>query len=74
MNLRPKVAEAVTHLGEAAANWNGLTPPCPQTEIVAPDFKEQTSDLALHREFEILFFLILSIEPRFRRNPRTVFK
>ena len=65
MNLRPKVAEVVTHLGEAAANWNGLMP---------PDFGEQTSDSAPHREFEILFFLILSIEPCFRQNPRTVFK
>ena len=73
MNLRPKVAEVVTHLGEAAANWNEPMPPFPRTKIIAPDFKEQTSDSAPHREFEILFFLILFIEPRFRRNPRTVF-
>ena len=53
INLRPKVAEVATHLGEAAANWKGLMPPCIQAEIVTPGFKEQTSDSAPHREFEI---------------------
>ena len=54
MNLRPKVAEVVAHLGEAAANWNGLMPPWLQAETVASGFGEPISDSMRHCEFEIL--------------------
>ena len=30
MKLRPRVAEVAARLGEAAANWKGLMPPCAQ--------------------------------------------
>ena len=33
--LRPNVGEVVTHLREAAADWNGFMPPCVQAEGVA---------------------------------------
>ena len=54
MTLRPKVAEVVTCLGEAAANLDGLIPPCVQAENVPSDPKGPVSDSAEHREFEDL--------------------
>jgi len=54
---RPKVAEVITHLGEAATNWNGLMPPCVVVEDVPSDSEELSSDSSdsmMHREFEIL--------------------
>ena len=53
MKLRPEVAEVVTHLGEAAANWKGLMPPCVQVEIIASD-SDPMSDLIEHGEFKTL--------------------
>ena len=50
MNSRPKVAEVVAHLGEAAANWNGLMPPYLQAETVAADCGELMSDSMGHCE------------------------
>ena len=52
--LRPNVMEVVTHLGEAAANWNGFMPPCVEVENVPSGPKEPASDSVEHREFEIL--------------------
>ena len=51
--LRPNVAEVVTHLDGAAADWKGLMPPCVQTAIAVPSFKEETSDSMRFREFAI---------------------
>ena len=53
MNMRPKVTEVVTHLKEAAANWDGLMPPCIQTENIASYSDEPVSDSMLHCEFKI---------------------
>jgi len=54
MDLRPKVPELVTHLERAAADWNGVMPPCVQVKYVTPDSGESMSDWMKHREFEIL--------------------
>jgi len=54
MDLRPKVPELVTHLEKAAADWNGVMPPCIQAKYVTPDSGESMSDWMKHREFEIL--------------------
>ena len=56
MNLRPQVAEVVTHLDRAAADWDGVMPPCIQIENVAADPEEPVephSDTMKHGEFEI---------------------
>ena len=34
---RPEVRELVTHLGEVAAGWNGLMPPCSQGAASGPE-------------------------------------
>jgi hypothetical protein len=54
MGLRPGVAELVTHLGQAAVDWNGLMPPHVQAETVAPVSLEPMSDSFEHGEFKIL--------------------
>ena len=54
MELRPRIVEVVAQLGGAAADWDGVMPPCVQVESVASAFPEPTSDSAAHREFEIL--------------------
>ena len=41
---RPKVGEVVTRLGEAAAQWDGLMPPCPPAENVVSYSREETLD------------------------------
>jgi hypothetical protein len=54
MNKRPKVAEVVAHLKEAATNWNSLMPPC-VFEIVVSNYEEEMSDSwgsTRRREFE----------------------
>jgi len=55
-DLRPRVAEVVTRLGKAAADWNGVLVPCVVVESVPSDSKEPLSDSMQHRE---LVFLIL---------------
>jgi len=50
IELRPEVGEVVTHLGEAAAEWDGLMPPCVQADNFASC---STSDSELG-EFGIL--------------------
>ena len=57
VKLRPKVAEVVTHLGDATVNWNRLMPPSIQPGNTASDSKELLSDSMEHREFEISIFL-----------------
>ena len=52
MKLRPKVGEVVRRVGEVAANWNGLMPPCARA---APS-EELMSDSMEHSEFGILVF------------------
>jgi len=44
MELRPRVGEVVMHLGEVAANWDGLMPPCAQAQNDASYSEEETSD------------------------------
>jgi len=53
MESRPKVGEVVTHLGEAAADWVGLMPPCAHAENFASCSEEETSDSEFG-EFEVL--------------------
>jgi hypothetical protein len=54
MNIRPKVAEVVKRLGEAAASWDRLMPPCVTTENVAPDSGDPMSESMEHCESDIL--------------------
>ena len=46
----------MTHLGEAAARWDGLMPPCIQAENVTSCSEEETSDSEFG-ELEILTLL-----------------
>ena len=50
---RPEAGEVVTHLGEAAIEWDGLMPPYVQTDNVASCSEEETSDSEFG-EFETL--------------------
>jgi len=52
--LRPKAARVVKHLNKAAADWNGLMPPCVQAENVAPDSEVQLSDSVQRCEFNVI--------------------
>ena len=47
MELRPTVEEVVAHLGEAAAGWHGLMPPCSPIEDVVPGPKEMSDQKKL---------------------------
>jgi len=47
-NLRPKVPEVVTHLERAAADWDGVMPPCVETKYVVPDSVISMSDSNKH--------------------------
>jgi hypothetical protein len=53
MNLRPNVGKVVAHLGEAAANWDGLMPAQGRPEDHASGSQEK-SDATEHSEFWIL--------------------
>ena len=53
MASRPEVGEVVRRLGGAAANWNGLIPPCIQTKAVASG-PGGASDSMKRSEFVIL--------------------
>jgi serine/threonine protein kinase len=68
MNVRPKAAEVVTHLENAAASWVGLMQPCLQAENVVSGPLEPTSDSMERCEFEILGSLDITIEQRYRCN------
>ena len=50
---RPKVGEVVTLLGEAAAKWDVLMPPCVSAENDTSSFGEGSSDSGEFGEFEI---------------------
>ena len=65
MELRPRVGEVVAQLGEAAANWDGLMPPCAQAENFASCSEEETSDSEFG-ELEVLTLVISSTEQRYR--------
>ena len=52
MELRPNVAEVVLELERAAADWDGVMPPCTQVECVVPASPEPMSDSMAHSEFE----------------------
>ena len=56
MKLRPRIAEVAARLGEAAANWKGLMPPCAQAENAASDSEPMQYSME-HSEFEILIVL-----------------
>ena len=45
MELRPKVAEVVTHLEGAAANWDDLVPPYVQVVNIVSGSKEDVLDM-----------------------------
>ena len=49
---RPRVAEVVTHLAKAAANWRGLMPPCGETENIASVSEESISSTVQHGKFK----------------------
>ena len=53
MAMRPKVRDLVRHLGEAAANWTGLMPPCVQAKAVGSGTND-LSGLTKRGEFEVL--------------------
>jgi len=52
MELRPEVGEVVAQLGEAAASWDGIMPPCSQGENVASG-PEEVSDSMEYSELRI---------------------
>jgi len=54
---RPGVAELVTHLETAAANWDRLMPPCVRVENVTADSGEPMSGSMDHCEFDTLILL-----------------
>jgi len=53
VELRPEVGEVVMRLGEAAASWDGLMPPCPRAGDVASDPEESELDSGGPSEFSI---------------------
>ena len=55
MELQPRVGEIVAQLREAAANWDGLMPPCAQAGGgVSSGSEEPISDSEEPSEFETL--------------------
>ena len=57
MKLRPKVSEVVTRLGKEAAEFDGLMPPSPPAENVAPVYEDPPADALELCEILILGFL-----------------
>ena len=54
MKLRPKVGEVMRRFREAAANWDGLMPPCAQAEGGGSDLQCELSDSMKYSEFWVL--------------------
>jgi len=54
MELRPRVAEVVRHLGGEAANWVGFMPPCAPAENIVSDSEGPPSDTLEHCKLTIL--------------------
>ena len=52
--LRPKIAEVVSQLGEAATAWNGVMAPHAVVKDVVPETPEPESDSMEHCKFHIL--------------------
>ena len=72
---RPKVAEVVTHLAEAAASWRGLMPACGETENIASVPEESISRTMQHGKFKTSFSWPLpikrtTIQVQYLRGPR----
>jgi len=57
MESRPKIAEVVSQLGRAAANWDGVMPPCAQVESVVSASQDPTSDSIVHCKLQITILL-----------------
>jgi len=57
MKLRPKVAEVVSQLERAAADWDGVMPPCSQVEYVVYDPPDPVEDTMIHCTLWILILL-----------------
>jgi len=53
MDLRSQVEEVVAHLGVAAADWDGVMPPC-KAKTVASNSNDLMSDTMKHGAFEKL--------------------
>ena len=54
MELRPKIAEVVSQLERAAADWDGVMPPCAQIKSVAPASPKLDSDFMTHCQLQVL--------------------
>jgi len=67
MELRPKVEEVVTHLGEAAAGWGGLMPPGSGPNKMLNSKKLSESE-------DLILPLLSTIEKRNRQNLSTTFE
>ena len=48
MKLRPRIAEVVSQLERAVADWDGVMPPCAQVEGVVSASQEPTPDSKTH--------------------------
>jgi hypothetical protein len=57
VKMRPKVAEVVTHLEKAAANWNGFMTYSVQAENATPDPSEPVANSTQYCEPEVLILL-----------------
>jgi len=73
MDLRPQVEEVVAHLGVAAADWDGVMPPC-KAKIVASDSNDPMRYDETRCVREIDFIVMLPIEQSHRSNLSTVFE
>jgi len=51
MGLRPKVAEVVSQLGKAGADWDGVMPPCARVESITSTSLEPALDSTAHCRF-----------------------
>ena len=57
IELRPEAGEVVTCLGEVAADWDGLMPPCSPAGDAALDSGEPVSGSEEPSEFDVLILL-----------------
>ena len=57
MGLRPKVTEVVSQLERAAADWDGVMPPCAQVENVVSVTPDPVSDSMAHGKLWILILI-----------------
>ena len=57
MEWRPRITEVVSQLGRAAANWDGVMPPCAQVENIVPTSQDPVSDSMAHCKLQITILL-----------------